>query len=213
MHSYCATLSTVARWSRRSWLGVLCLLSLSCLSPTLPLPPPAAPEVTGPNEQGLVTLSGTVNQPRAFVHAYNHRTDHADGEHADGEGKYQFQMAARAGDAVDLWYEYANDESSAVRFVIPKAEVDAGPPATFAPPSVTGPAADGSVVLVGSVPVPGADVMVRNQRTGRIAGIPADSVGAYRIELADCLEGDSLEVWYQAGGVPSQRLTITLAPG
>jgi hypothetical protein len=166
--------------------------------------------VTGPDEQGLVTLTGTVNQPRAFVHAYNRRTDHADGEHADGGGNYQFQMAARGGDAVDLWYEYANDESSTVSFVIPKLEQDAGASATFVPPSVTAPTLDGTVVLVGSVPVPGAEVMVRNQRTGRIAGLPADSAGAYRIDLADCLAGDTLEVWYEVGGVASQTLGVAV---
>jgi hypothetical protein len=195
-------LSFVPKWSRRWWLGALCALAVGCLSPTLPLPPPAAPDVTAPNEQGLVTLSGTVDQPEAMVLARNLRTAHIDGTFADNAGRYAFQMAAQPGDPAELWWEFGEEVSKVQAFRIPY-------PAP-ALPTVSGPDAEGQVTLTGQVAPAGASVFVRNQRTRAASSAVADSSGAYQLVVAAAV-GDSLELWYQGAASESKHLTLVVA--
>jgi hypothetical protein len=195
-------LSIVLQWSRRWWLGALCAIAVGCLSPTLPLPPPAQPDVAGPNEQGLVTLSGTVEQPEATVLALNRSTAHIDGTLADTQGRYSFQMAAQPGDPVELWWEFGNEVSDSRPFRIPY-------PAP-ALPTTSGPDAEGQVVLSGKVPAVGASVYVRDLGTGAATSTAADSSGAYQLVISARV-GDSLEVWYLGPAGESKHLTLVVA--
>ncbi len=198
----CATLSFVPEWSRRRWLGALCALVVGCLSPTLPLPPPAQPEITGPNDQGLVTLSGTVDRPEATVLALNERTAHIDGTFADKAGRYAFQVEAQPGDPMKLWWEFGKEVSDQQGFRIPY-------PAP-AQPTVSGPDAQGQVVLTGTVAVTGASVFVRDQRTTGVSSTVADSSGAYQLVIA-AVAGDALELWYVGPAGESKHLILMVA--
>jgi hypothetical protein len=117
----------MARFARRLLLLFALTVGLAsgCLSPTLPLPPPAAPEVDGPTAEGTATLRGRVPRANARVYAINWTRMEADdprafgGDVADGEGRYEFEIAAQPGDQCDLWYEFANDRSQVREFEIP----------------------------------------------------------------------------------------------
>lgn len=94
----------------------LCLLS--CLSPTLPLPPPDRPDVTAPDESGLVRLQG-VAAPDAEVIAWNHETNLIAGQVTGDDSRYDFTMAAEANDFIELWYVVGSEESQSVRVIVP----------------------------------------------------------------------------------------------
>ena len=107
--------------SRRIWLlGVssaagLCLAA--CLSPTLPLPPPAAPEVTqiGPDQY---RLTGTIPIPGTVV-ILNVRS--GGGITWQTLHDYELDIVARPGDPMRVHYEAGDDVSDFAEFSIPKA--------------------------------------------------------------------------------------------
>jgi hypothetical protein len=94
----------------------VCLVS--CLSPTLPLPPPSRPDVTAPDEGGLVRLQG-VAAPRVEVIAWNHRTDLIAGQVTGDDSRYDFTIQAEANDLIELWYVEGSEESQTVRITVP----------------------------------------------------------------------------------------------
>lgn len=104
------------------------LLAAACLStPTLPLPPPAEPEIEQVG-QGQYLLSGRIPAP-GIVEARNFRTGDIFGKVTNGD--YEFLMLAVPGDRIDMWYTVGADVSEAVVFEIPRsfgaAPSDAGP--------------------------------------------------------------------------------------
>jgi len=103
--------------SRRLLLGALsALVAVGCLSPTLPLPPPSDPEVVGPNEQGLVRLSGAA--PRdSWVTAFN-RTTQRGFIQAVPDGTYELEFPAEVGDPIALWYEIGGRTSEPLELTI-----------------------------------------------------------------------------------------------
>lgn len=104
------------RTLRRWLLGAV--LFAGCYSPTLPLPPPVKPEITV-TETGAYHLRGGV-LPNAQVSALNERSYVIDGQQADHVGAYSFDLKdGQPGDAIELWYRYANDLSSATLFELP----------------------------------------------------------------------------------------------
>jgi hypothetical protein len=103
---------------RRLWLAAALALAVGgCLSPTLPLPPPSKPDVSGPDENGEVTLRGTV-QPRAEVFAANMRTGEIRGQITLDDGIYEFKLPAQVDDEVTLWYTVGTKQSQGVTFRI-----------------------------------------------------------------------------------------------
>jgi hypothetical protein len=94
----------------------VCLVS--CLSPTLPLPPPDRPDVSAPDESGFVRLQG-VAAPQAEVIAWNHRTDLIAGQVTGDDSRYDFTMKAEANDFIELWYVVGSEESQTVRITVP----------------------------------------------------------------------------------------------
>ena len=109
------------------------VLASGCLSPTLPLPPPAVPDIKDVGS-GQYELSGTLPEP-GFVLALNKRTNVVSGQLATEA--YVIRIEAQPEDPMQLWYETGtNDVSDIVEFAIPKTR-------TVAPPdSGTGGAGD-----------------------------------------------------------------------
>jgi hypothetical protein len=107
------------RVMRRLLLVVAGLCLASCLSPTLPLPPPDRPDVSAPDENGLVRLQG-VAAPQAEVIAWNHDTDVIAGQVTGDDSRYDFTIAAEANDLIELWYVQGSEESQSIRVVVPE---------------------------------------------------------------------------------------------
>jgi hypothetical protein len=105
---------------RRLLLGVAGLCLASCLSPTLPLPPPAKPDVSGPDESGYVRLQG-VAAPRSEVIAWNHNNNLIAGQVTGDTSLYDFEIKAEENDVIELWYIKGSEESSSVKIIVPTA--------------------------------------------------------------------------------------------
>lgn len=103
--------------ARRGLLCVFAVVTVGCLAPTLPLPPPGEPTISGPDEVGQVRLAGRV--PRgSWVTAINRNTDLGYIQAAP-EGSYDFEIRASVGDAIVLWYELDGEDSLPLEFEIP----------------------------------------------------------------------------------------------
>lgn len=114
---------------RRVFLGLLSGAAITgCLSPTLPLPPPEQPEVSGPDPAtGEVRLRGSVPK-KSQVFAINLRSKDIRGEVVGNDGRYDFFLPARIGDEVSMFYRKGTDESQSLLFMIrnPNPEVPLG---------------------------------------------------------------------------------------
>lgn len=93
----------------------------SCLSPTLPLPPPSRPDVSAPSESGYVRLQG-VAAPHAEVLAWNRANDIIAGQVTGDDSRYDFEIKAESGDHLELWYIQGTDESSSITVTVPDPE-------------------------------------------------------------------------------------------
>lgn len=112
------------RFARRALLAGA-LLGVGCYAPTLPLPPPVAPDISL-TSTGDYELKGGVT-PGAQVFALNARTLLIDGQQADGIGFYAFTLhQAQAGDTITLWYEAGTDLSPSTAFALPDLSGSAG---------------------------------------------------------------------------------------
>jgi len=103
-------------------LASVSIVVAGCLSPTLPLPPPVAPEVekTGP---GQYMIHGEIPNP-GLVYILNLRTETIDGVRTDR--KYDVPVEALPKDPMQVWYEMDDEKSDVVPFEIPD---DPPPPA------------------------------------------------------------------------------------
>jgi len=106
-------------WRRRLFCVAAALTAVGCLSPTLPLPPPAEPMVTGPDETGVVRLQGTV-RPTAWVFAINRATELGSFGAAEDDGHYQLELRGAVGDEIVLWYELDGEGSESLTFTLKK---------------------------------------------------------------------------------------------
>jgi len=99
-----------------------------CLSPTLPLPPPEQPEVTGPDPAtGEVRLRGAAPR-KSQIYAINLRSKDIRGEVVGDSGHYDFYLPAQVGDEVSMFYRKGTDESQSLLFMIrdPNAQTTGG---------------------------------------------------------------------------------------
>lgn len=122
------------RFDRRRALGIAMLLALliaallsGCLSPTLPLPPPSRPDVSAPDEDGYIRISGAV-QSRASVFALNQRTDEIVGEVTGADGAYDLMMKAEVGDRISVWQSIHTKESGSTDIIVPDVTIVNGTP-------------------------------------------------------------------------------------
>lgn len=91
---------------------------VGCLSPTLPMPPPAKPDIDGPDERGVVVLSGHA-PPESHVFAENENTGFSYGQRTNAvTGAYRFPILARFGDVISMYYRLNEDESTTLVFEI-----------------------------------------------------------------------------------------------
>jgi hypothetical protein len=109
------------RVMRRLLLLTAGLCLVSCLSPTLPLPPPDRPDVSSPDADGFVRLQG-VAAPQAEVIAWNHNNDLIAGQVTGDDSRYDFRIQGEANDFIELWYVQGSEESQSIRIVVPAAE-------------------------------------------------------------------------------------------
>lgn len=102
----------------RRWL--LCVTAAAalggCLAPTLPLPPPSDPTVSGPDERGFALIEGRV-EVNATVYVLN-RARSAGAFQKAQDGTYSIEIRAELGDSMALWYELDGEVSEALSFEI-----------------------------------------------------------------------------------------------
>jgi hypothetical protein len=91
------------------------LLVAGCLSPTLPLPPPADPNVSSVSD-GLVRFTGNV-EPESEVFALNRNSNQISGQYT-AAGSYDFTLLARENDSISLWYVHDTLESPPDDFIL-----------------------------------------------------------------------------------------------
>ena len=92
-------------------VGLLALAQGGCASPTLPLPPPEPPEITGFSD-GQVTLTGTA-LPDAIVYLLNQNQEVGVIVRANG-GFYQVTLKANLKDVIAVWQEQGIERSPSV---------------------------------------------------------------------------------------------------
>ena len=114
----CYSLQAMVRVMRRLLLLLAVLCVASCLSPTLPLPPPDRPDVTAPDSNGLVRLQG-VAAPQAEVIAWNHANGLLAGQVTTDDSRYDFTIKGEVNDFIELWYVQGTEESQTVRVIVP----------------------------------------------------------------------------------------------
>lgn len=191
----------MSRVSRRLFTVLAAWAVVSCLSPTLPLPPPSEPEVSTVGE-GLVRLEGEVPEPEGIVLARNRRTDVIAGTIADRAGRYDFTLSAEVGDVVRLWYVGDDVASDTRDFMIPAD----GLPVPAVP--ALGWDDSGRARLSGTLERRLAPVFVRNVESGAEAEGVSDTQGEYVIVI-EAESGDTLELWYRFGSEQSEVIRFT----
>src|SRR5690242_181318 len=102
---------------RRLFCVAAALAAVACLSPTLPLPPPSEPTVSGPDETGVVHLSGRV-RPAAWVFAIDRANEEGVFQKAEADGSYELELRAAVGDEIVMWYEADGEGSEALTFTL-----------------------------------------------------------------------------------------------
>lgn len=98
--------------------------SLSCLSPTLPLPPPASPIISSgsaPDTFKLTSLNGA--QPNALIIIVNRneslaRDKRVSGTIADESGSWDATVIAKVGDSLDITQESGTASSPATTVTV-----------------------------------------------------------------------------------------------
>ncbi len=105
--------------------AIACLgLLAACTSPTLPLPPPAAPSVTAGAEPDTVRLASTRGAlPNALVLVLNQaegvpRDRRVFGTIADAEGSWELEVHAKPGHVLDVSQETGSVRSPPVTVVV-----------------------------------------------------------------------------------------------
>lgn len=97
-------------------------LTLGCLSPTLPLPPPAAPTESLGTTPGTIHLHGVGVEANAIVVIRNNYPTPPEvlpDEHkvtatlADEQGTWDADVYAVKGDVLTIWQEFGNNVGSA----------------------------------------------------------------------------------------------------
>ena len=85
----------------------------------MPLPPPATPNIDGPDATGNVVLSGHIDNA-SYVYVDNLSTGYSAGQVLEPEtGNYRFSIKASIGDYMSMFYRVSADNSAARTFKIP----------------------------------------------------------------------------------------------
>ena len=105
--------------TRRHWLVLAGLCLAGCLSPTLPLPPPSDPQVSGTDPDGNVRITGAV-LPDSEVFALN-LTNNVIAGQLTASGGYDFKIKAQQFDELTIWYVRDTVQSPPTAFSVKKA--------------------------------------------------------------------------------------------
>lgn len=115
--------------SRRVCLRLAGLLGLAvvggCLAPTLPVPPPAVPEIVGPDADGNVTLKGARGsaRPNAEVTVWNPALDGGRGEGrtttALADGSWSETIPAERKAVLFVWQTVGFERSDQLEVQVP----------------------------------------------------------------------------------------------
>ncbi len=111
--------------ARRAALA-LTLLVVSCVAPTLPLPPPDVPQVSRGSDDDTFHLSGPHGaQPNAIVVVVNlnpavPRGKRVGGAQADQGGSWECDVFARPGDLLDVTQEIGTARSPSITVRVPR---------------------------------------------------------------------------------------------
>lgn len=105
----------------RACLAVFAVGVAGCLAPTLPIPPPTTPEVTAPDADGNVHLTGGKGsaQPGAYVTVWNLRLERGRTSRAAADGSWSEVVPAQSKDILYVWQESGNDRSDSVEIKVP----------------------------------------------------------------------------------------------
>jgi hypothetical protein len=90
---------------------------VGCTAPTIPLPPPAALVVEGPDASGFVVVRGTV-LARAYVGVLNTRLERGVLVRADASGRFEARLEAEAGDILQVWQLQNGDRGPLVELCV-----------------------------------------------------------------------------------------------
>lgn len=105
-------------------LVLLFVVGLGCVSPTLPLPPPAQPAVTALGADRVHLSAPHGAEPGAIVVIVNQnttlpRSQRASAALADGEGSWEADVTASHGDVLDITQEFGTARSPVTRLQVP----------------------------------------------------------------------------------------------
>lgn len=108
------------------WCVLVAALVLGgCLSPSLPLPPPVAPQVSAStdNNPDKVHLLGAGVEAGAIIVVYNQSepdlSKRVGGAEADGTGRWQCDVWAHKGDRLTITQQLSRYTSPSIDFVVP----------------------------------------------------------------------------------------------
>lgn len=106
--------------------GPFVALLLACASPTLPLPPPATPDISPGTDTDHVTLSGPCDdaEPNAVIVIVNTNPTVPDNQAVSGAivgacGSWDASVYAHSGDVVDITQEVGTTRSQPLALQIP----------------------------------------------------------------------------------------------
>jgi hypothetical protein len=101
-------------------LGLLAttLLAVGCLEPTLPLPPPARPEVSPPDSSGIATVRGKVRGSTTAM-VENLANGEIRGKVTDDTGLFTITIPAESNDRLVVYYIEALRRSQTTVVLVP----------------------------------------------------------------------------------------------
>jgi hypothetical protein len=99
--------------------------SLACAAPTLPLPPPAAPQVTSLGQNQYLLRAERGAEPHAIVLIYNKDpevplSERVYASEANAEGTWEKTITAKPGSFVDIWQDTGNASSPQISIQLPR---------------------------------------------------------------------------------------------
>lgn len=96
-----------------------------CLSPTLPLPPPARPDISPPDSSGITTVRGRVPDGTTAM-IENLANGKLSGTATGDDGLYTLQVPAEVDDQIAVYYLDGLVRSQSIIILVPDGSADGG---------------------------------------------------------------------------------------
>lgn len=113
------------RPARRTWLLGAVVALAGCLAPTLPVPPPSAPDVSAPDASGNVTLQGAPGSARANaeINVWNPNLDGGKGagvfKIVAPDGSWNATIQGKSKETLWIWQTIGLESSDHIEVRIP----------------------------------------------------------------------------------------------